>query len=152
MPFFGGGGGAGGGGGSDAWLIDIDAYARASNLNWSTINPAAVLHHGDLRSTGAQGAERSWTVTIPAGTWNLELVHRKGSAAGIISVYLDGTKVGEIDGYDAASFINDQLSTLANINVAESGKKVLKFAMETKNASSTNYYGYLQHLRLVRTA
>jgi aerobic-type carbon monoxide dehydrogenase small subunit (CoxS/CutS family) len=71
---------------------------------------------------------------------------------GIATVEVDGTSVGTVDTYSAASEVDHVVTTLSGIVVASSAMHTLTMLMATKNASSTGYVLLLQWLTLRRTA
>lgn len=147
-------------------LIDIDPFPTAvSQTNWDTNVTNVGMYYAIKRSTGAQNALIQFDVVLAAGTWTLELIHAKNTDYGIATVSLstDGTSFTDvgtapysasgstIDMY-AASGSSDNRSSITGIVIATTGRYCLQLKMATKNASSTNYYGGLQHLQLRRTA
>lgn len=123
------------------------------NVNWSTIAiDAAQLFRAYRGSSGAQNAEIEFDFALIAGTWTLEIIGMTSSAAGIITVYLDGVSKGTIDQYQAGAITYNSKKTVTGIVVAATGKKRLKLKMETKHASSTGYAGYLSLLAWRKTA
>jgi hypothetical protein len=137
-----------------AWLIDIDVFETpGAQTNWSTLHlgGSSYIYSTEINSSGAQNALISWPVVLSAGTWTFSLVHNKDADIGIYSVQLDGVEKGTIDGYAGAPALNT-ISTITGIVVAASGKATLMLKMATKNASSSSYFGKIQHARLIRTA
>lgn len=136
------------------WMIDIDVFmAPGAQTNWATNtqSEAENIFAGYNISSGDQNAEISWPVVLSAGTWSLSVMHLIGSDKGIYTPYLDATALDTFDGYAASPSYN-AVSNITSITVATSGKKTLKLKMETKHASSSNYYGAIQKVRLIRTA
>lgn len=135
------------------WLIQIEPVDGShANTNWSTRTQDSLEYYGgDLGSTGAQNAEVSWEIPLSAGTWTCILVHRKGTAHGIFSVRLAGAEVGTVDSYNASNSVNN-FSSITGIVVSATGRVTFALRMATKNASSTNYFGYVQHITWLRTA
>jgi hypothetical protein len=140
------------------WTIHINPYlvpATATPNPW-TIDAGAAngerITNGFLyNSPGAVNDEIGWDVVLAAGTWTFSLLYTKISPGGIITVSLDGSSLGTIDTYNAATTPN-QRASITGISVASSGKKRLLLKMATKNASSSNYWAALQALGLIRTA
>lgn len=134
------------------YLIDVDVFEQAvSHVNWDIIQTTSNdLLNGSKISTGVQNAEINFDMVLAAGTWTIELLHRRSNDAGIMSVQLDGIEKGAIDIYSSATSYN-VLSSILNVTIATSGKKQLKLKMSSKNASSLNYYGAIQHIQLRRT-
>lgn len=133
------------------WMYDINVFNGAwANTNWSTITlNTAYAMNGIKESTGAQNAEIIWPVTLSAGTWTFELLHSKNTDVGIYTVYLDDTSIGTIDGYAADT--KNQVGTITSVSVTATGRYMLKIKMATKNGSSSNYFGRIHHVRLMRT-
>ncbi len=134
------------------WLIDIDVFPIATNTNWASKALDPTYYYGGSRYTsGAQNDQISWPVVLSAGTWTIEVVCFKNSANGIISLQLDGVEVGTVDTYAGSGSANNFVQ-VAGITVSVAGKKTLTLKMTSKNASASNYYGNIQHVRLLRTA
>jgi len=135
----------------EPWTVDIDTAQSVVNTGWASPTPGAILYSSYNLSSGAQNAEIGWDVVLSAGTWTVQLTHYTINSAGIYSVRIDGVEVGTIDGY-AASGGPDHVSVVTGIAVATGGKRRVTLKMATKNASSSSYYGLIQHLQLRRTA
>jgi hypothetical protein len=133
------------------WRVEINPATASGYTNWSTVSYAAVVGAVARISVGSQNNEVYWDIVLGAGTWTVSLVHTAGNDKGIYSVQLDGVEVGTIDGYNAST-VNNTISAVTGIVVASTGVKRLKLRMETKNASSSSYYGTIQVLSLQRTA
>lgn len=139
------------------WHIDLSVFMTPiSHTNWNNYNYGPIagtelaLNVCNL-SSGAQNDAISWDVVLGAGTWTLELLHITSTDRGIYTVVLGGSSVGTIDGYSAAATYNVR-SSVTGITVSSAVKQRLTLSMKTKNASSTNYYGVIQHVQLRRTA
>lgn len=135
------------------WLIDVTVFMTPishTNFNTNTSSTGAI-RNATRDSSGAQNDSISFDVVLATGTWTVELLYRKNTDAGVYSVQFGGVEKGTIDGYAAASSY-DNLSTVSGITLGVSGKIRLSLVMATKNASSSNYKGYLQHIQLRRTA
>lgn len=153
--------GAAGGGSFDEdllpWTVDLDVFmTAATNTNWNTLlheSAAGVnfVYAATKESSQAQNDNIGWDIVLAAGTWTFELMHRTWSDRGIYSVRFDGVEQGTIDGY-SGSAVENVRSTVTGITVATSGKVRLLLQMATKNASSSNYRGSIQHIQLRRTA
>lgn len=134
------------------WTIDVNPTLAKANTNWSTIGiDAAAYGNGQINSTGAQNAERSWDIVLAAGTWTVEILHVTSNNRGIYSVQLDDVEKGTIDGYTAATTYNVRAS-VASIAVATSAKVTFKLKMATKNAASASFFGSVQTIQWRRTA
>ena len=137
------------------WLIDIDVFMTAvSHVNWDTIQMDTTnnIYGAQKNSGGFQNDEINFDVVLGIGTWTFELLYSKDSNRGIYTVSLDVTgTLGTIDAYAAAGSFNNR-SSITGVSVASNGKQRLKLKMATKNASSSAYYGSIQHIQLRRTA
>ena len=135
------------------WTIFIDVFPTSkSNINWDVIQfYESALHEAIKESSGAQNDEITWDIVLAAGTWSIELIHSKDTAKGIFSIQFDSVEKGTIDAYaSSTSYINRSSAT--GIAVPTTKKIELKLKMTTKNAASSEYYGSLSGVRLMRTA
>lgn len=135
------------------WLIDVDVFMTAiSHVNWDDLFLSTLMIHGAQKaSLGNINDEICFDVVLAKGTWTLEIMLAKGAECGIMTVYLDATSIGTIDGYDASRIWNAR-SSLTSISIAANGKKRLKLKITGKNALASNYYGEIQHIQFRRTA
>jgi hypothetical protein len=99
-------------------------------------------------SSSAQNDETVWNLLLAAGTWNLELLHKKGSDRGIYNIALDGNLVGTINGANIATQQNIRDSIA--FTVPNTGLHLLRLRMATTSAG--NYKGSISGLTLRRTA
>lgn len=88
-------------------------------------------------------------VNLVAGTYTFRLHCGVNTDRGIVTVVLNSTTVGTIDLYASLS---DSLKTVAGIVVATSGVYKLELQVNSKNASSTNYYFGWRAASFIRTA
>lgn len=137
----------------DVWRQEIDPMLDPSAATtWSTIDVAtfAGCPYSGLRSSGgAQNSDISWDLALSAGTWTLDMWHRRFTDRGIYTILVDGVATGvTIDGYAAAA--DSVHVTSASFTVAVSGKHRVTLRMATKNASSTSFIGSIHRVGLVR--
>jgi hypothetical protein len=135
------------------WLIDINVFMTPINhvgWNTNTVNTNCI-RNGIKSSNGSQNNEISFDVILAVGTWTIELMHMQQSLCGIYTALIDGISVGTIDGY-TASIAYSVRSSVTGVTITSAGKHRLTLRMATKNASSTGYYGQIQHIQLRRTA
>jgi hypothetical protein len=147
--------------------VDIDVFATSpSHVNWDTLTADASGVYGFVKaSTAAVNNEINWDIVLGQGTWTFELMSQKTTTYGIATVQLsvDGsafTNVGSapyngsastIDTYNA-SLIHNVRDRITGITIGTTGIYRLKLLMATKNASSTNFTGAIQHAAFWRTA
>lgn len=98
----------------------------------------------------AQNDEIGWYVVLAAGTWNFTLNLRESTNVCIYTVTIDGSSIGTIDGYSASATATS--TTITGFTVSTTGRKLLKLAALTKNASSTNYVIDIKSMHFRRTA
>jgi len=107
-------------------------------------------------SDGAQNSSVSYDFICAAGIYSFNLLHIIGPNRGIYTVTIDDVTVATIDGY-AADYYTGQgqigaptMSTVTGIFLS-AGAHIIKFAMDTKNASSSAYYGSVSSAVFTRT-
>lgn len=134
--------------------VQIFPFFSTSNTNWGTRVQASARLGGYLETTtSAQNNAVFWKVALRAGTWRIDLLHRKASNYGIITAAFNGVTAGTIDLYAAGSS-NDNESSITGITLAGSNVNssyTLSFTMATKNASSSAYAAGVQFIALRRT-
>jgi len=133
------------------WLVDIDVFdTPGSQTNWNTIALAGYLYYGYLASSGAQNASISWPVVLGAGTWTFSAIVITNTACGVCTVAIDGNSVGTVNLYSASGTYN-VIKTITGITISATGKHTLSLTM-AQAGSGSGYYGYIQHVRMLRTA
>jgi len=133
-------------------VYNVSVLFANSNTNWSTVSiNTAQAFAARMVSSGAQNAARTFSFWAPAGAFTLALLHRQTSANGIYSVTVDGNSIGTIDGY-AAVTANNVLDTTLTGTLTYTGMHTVVLTMATKNASSTNYTGDIQHIQIRMTS
>jgi hypothetical protein len=134
------------------WLIDVDVFEQAvSHVNWDQVSiSSSYLLNAYKASSAAQNDEISFDEVLAAGTWDVELLYIGNTGTGIYSVQFDGVTKGTIDGYQTST-VGNLLGTVSGVSVPQTKKVRLTIKMATKNASSSNYWGFLQHIQLRRT-
>ena len=98
---------------------------------------------------GDQKSYLEWQLPLAAGTWSMEVTHVTADDAGIMTFSIDGADIGSVDAYAPAIEENAQ-ANIAKISVATSGMHTLRVRTDAKNVASSNYFGYLVWLRLVK--
>ena len=126
--------------------------ATASH-NWDAFIVNGQSLNNGYRSSHTTGDATSyveWRLPLEAGTWAMEVTHVKADDAGIMTFSLDGVDIaGSVDAYGPAVEQNVR-ATIAGITVASSGMHTLRVRTDAKNIASSNYFGYLVWLRLVK--
>ena len=114
----------------------------------------ASLNNG-YRSSHTNGDATSyveWRLPLDAGNWGMEVTYVKAHDAGIMTFSLDTTAniLGSVDGYARGDRAKRSRRTSPTFAVATSGMHTLRVRTDAKNAASSNYFGYLVWLRLVK--
>ena len=111
---------------------------------------STALGGGYYTSNGAQNDYFDTDFWSEARTYKYAQVVRKDSNIGIATISIDGSSVGTLDGYNAST-LQSQYQEITGIVVATAGVKSIQVKMATKNASSTNYYGYIGSMAWIST-
>ena len=134
-------------------LIDVNPVPQATDSqNWDAFIVNGQSLNNGYRSSHTNGDATSfveWRLPLEAGNWSLEVTHVKADDAGIMTFSIDGADAGSVDGY-SASIEQNARESIASITVGTSGMHTLRVRTDAKNAASSNYFGYLVWLRLVK--
>lgn len=144
---------------NDIWLVQILPWLGLHDSSASTwpsfadgLVSGTILDGYATLHTAANTDYVEWKPFLSAGTWTLEWITRKQTFMGIQTVSLDGTSIGTFDAYNAGGNVYNVIATITGISVATTGAHLLRFAVPTKNASSSGYFMYLSLISLKRTA
>jgi hypothetical protein len=135
-------------------LVDVNPVPRATASNhWTDVVVNGQAWNNAYRASFSDGDQTSyveWDLPLAAGTWDMEVTYVKSHDAGILSFALDGADLGAtFDAFDPGTEYNVR-DTVSNIVVSSSGVHRLRVRTADKNALSSNYFGYLVWLRLVK--
>lgn len=135
------------------WNIHVDVFGpRATSTSWGQYVATTVMNYGWAAASNTLNAEIGWDVVLAAGTWTVEVdVSQKNTDCGIFTLYFDGVSKGTYDSYAAAGAYNFKW-TVSGIVIPTTAKIRVLLKMTGKNASSTNYSGYISGLNFQRTA
>jgi hypothetical protein len=126
---------------------DLPFLNPDSNTSFSTVGSPDTQGHA-LLSAGTLNNEAVWNIDLPAGTYRIHVYHSKAINRGIYHVYFDATDVGNFDGYNGSTtFV---VNTITGITVT-GGTTAIKIKMEAKNGSSSDYFGVIYGIYLVKT-
>lgn len=127
--------------------------ASKVNTTWDNrVNTSTDLAMGHLQSTGGSSSDAvSWDTYLDSVTWKVAIVLIKDVNRGIITIKFNGSSVGTIDGYAAATTPNTY-AEVTGIVVATPAVTTVQLATATKNASSSAYYGDIQSVALIATS
>lgn len=117
-------------------------------LTWTSLT--TFYNAGFYVLSVAQNNLVGWSfVSLKKGKYQVEVLGRKNSAQGIISIVIDGTTVTTIDMYNAVSLDNQKVLS-SDFTLTEDGVHSISAKMATKNASSSNYGLIFQWLDFYR--
>lgn len=138
------------------WMVDIDPKMPArSNNGWSVAQlDANCIYAGYKATDSAVPATNTitWDVALAPGTWTLQVMYVKSASAGVLNFAIDGVTLGTtVDAYAAAT-TRSQIASITGIPISAGGRHTLVVSVPTKNASSSGFAGFLQHVRFLRTA
>lgn len=123
--------------GQGTWVLAIEDVKYLQGVFYNTSN--------------TNGDNISYKAYLAAGTYSLRLLLMTNANGGIIDVDIDGGEVASFDSYSGSAAQNVFFNA-TGITVAVSGLKTLRFRVDGKNASGTDYYAWLTAIALWRTA
>ncbi len=128
-------------------MYHVHLFTPDANTSFATIGSPDTQGHA-YYSTGTLNNEATWNVNLPSGTYKIVIRHSKANNRGVYHIYFDGVDEGNFDGYNGSiSFV---INTITGLTWA-GGVVAIKVKMESKNGSSTDYFGVLYDIYLVRT-
>jgi hypothetical protein len=148
-----------------AWATPSSGAAYASPLSWnmltrppdaigagtwanSTSSASNAPYNGYLWNTSNANLDNcSVDVRVPAGTYTLRMNVIKTTAMGIMDVDLDGAEVGSLNCYAAVTAFD----ILSITGLTMNGPHTLRFRVDGKHASATDYNLRLSGIELIRT-
>lgn len=132
--------------------IDVPVVFADSHTNFNTLAMNTAWKFGTvLASSGAQNSTVTLSFWGPKGAFTLAFLHLTFTNKGIYTVAVDGTTLGTVDGY-AASDLPNILDTSLTGTLTSTGMHTITFTMATKHASSSAYYGAIQHIQIRMTS
>lgn len=123
--------------GQGTWNFNVQTASQFNGTVW--------------QDTASDGDNISYEAYLSKGTYTLLFIWTGGTVHGIIDIYIDGTEVGSQDTYNAST-VRNQETLVTGISITNSGLKEIKFQVDGKNVSSSNYNCQLQYIALWRTA
>ncbi len=118
---------------------------------WVRAVNSSFLYGGQFyNTTSADGDEFSVNFRCPVGTYTIRFSAIKDSDRGIVDTYVDASEEDSIDLYAAAA---DYLNVVEITGVSiTAGSHTLKFVVDGKNGSSSDYFLNVNGISLQRTA
>jgi hypothetical protein len=158
-----------GGGGGAVWSQLVTPFRgdghyllRTNVGTWSNYNTFATPYGGGgiFNSTHALGDSVAFMLYVDPGTYTLNIFGDASNSRGIVTYEIETapgsgtyTTLGTIDWYAAAATGFNTRKTLSALTIAGTGGwRNLRCRVTGKNASSSDYYQFLQALQLLRTA
>jgi len=140
-----------GGGGPGPCVLFPWLYDSIGSGSWAPgVDPGMMFNYFFQNTSLEDGDDFRIKCFLSAGTYTLKTIYERGGGKAIIDIYIDADEVHSIDMYGAAQ--KNTLDVEYNIVVASSGVKTIKFLVDGKNASSSNYYCTLNLITFSRTA
>ena len=124
----------------DATTSDVNWHNAYSGVGGDIVPYGRTLYvSGDGTHPPIETSVHEFTVPVvlQAGTWTVRVMHVRASNAGILDVYMDGTKIGTIDCYTSGSGVNDSTDDITGVVVASTAEHVLKCRVDS---TSSGYY------------
>ena len=122
-------------------------FAGTTNSDTFAIGASYINFGAFSAGTAAINDDQQWSASLNSGTYDVTEFATTGAASGIAHLSLDGgSDLDTVDHYSG--------STVYNVALAMSGalsSGVISVAMDSKNASSSNYKNNITMIRLVRT-
>lgn len=134
---------------TQGWFPWVGSKSNVGTITRSNLSTVLGMGYAYL-GAGEQNNEITWDTYLDSVTWKICQLHFSDTVRGIYTYYFDATSVGTIDGYNATDIVN-RYSEITGVAVATAGVKTVKVKMESKNASSTNYYYTAMSHALIRT-
>ncbi len=138
-------------------IVDINPILRPSGSHlWDRVQLNGSSWFNGYRSSFPTGTSESyleWKVPLQAGTWTIDVVYVESSDAGIMTLSLGGDDLAPaIDAFrpqvDGIGY--NRVATFSGVSVASTGIHTVKIRTASKNSLSSDYFGYLTWIRLVR--
>ena len=144
---------AGGGGDEDSsitWNMLTDDPDVIGQGTWTRAATSTYPYNGYLlNSSTNNGDNLTLNFRCSAGTYKLGFNASKGTNRGIIDIYFDASEEGSFDLYGSTDTANVEIITGISLTA---GAHTLKFQIDGKNGSATDYVFVLQGVHLIRTA
>lgn len=116
-------------------------------------NPAFMADTGGIYILNAAIYD-FWRIYLPfvAGTYTFTIDHGATTDRGIVSVVIDGTTVGSFDSYTTGALQNYKQSSITGISIPSTKLCKVELQINSKNASSSNYYFVWRKAGFYRTS
>jgi hypothetical protein len=115
----------------------------------AAISPSLYKTGYYYNSSTNNGDNITYTFICSAGTYTIETLFYHATIEGIIDIYIDGVEVDSVDCYagSAANLVNTTSG-----QVLTAGSHTLKYQVDGKNASSSDYACVFEDIIIYRTA
>ena len=118
-------------------------HDESTVINGSAIAPQVAVNQYynmlALQILPAINDEWSNSVILQAGTYRVSILMVHGPNSGILTLSLDGTNILTVDSYNAALTHNQITNSGFTINVATTGRHIIRGLTASKNAASIGY-------------
>lgn len=89
-------------------------------------------------SSDTDGDNIEYDLYLTQGIWTLRALYRSQNPHGIMGVYIDDVKQGEIDEWESGLGTKNKVGDVT-LNISSSGTKTLKLQVDGKNPSGAGY-------------
>lgn len=125
----------------------------SSGMTYTRTQSSARLSGGSGNQANAADADDGdyyeFFYNLAAGTYTLTVIFPKTTDLGIVRASLDGSSLGTQDFY--AGYSENHVWEITGITVSADGNYTLRFAVDGKNASSTDYRMVIYCATMTRT-
>lgn len=128
------------------WFYSAASTTPTIDLDFSTTYTAR------QRSGASINNYIEWSgINLDPGTYELHVLHFKGTGSGIVTISLGGTDIHTEDFYRSSNIYN-QILTVGSVTVPNATSTTLRIRADSKNASSSAYAVNLNCVRLIKVA
>jgi len=128
-----------------------DDYSSVEAGTWAWSANASYLFGWSFISASADAEELNFDITLAPGTYSLRMIAYAAASTGIVKIYDGATLIATFDTYSGSEVFNKVFDE-TGIVITAGGVRTLKFVVDGKNASSSNYTLSFLKLAFWRTA
>lgn len=134
------------------WVMDVPPISYSATTGPGTVAQNTSNTWGSqVYATSAQNEYIEFKVWLAEGTYDLNMVCSTFTSRAILDVTINGgSSVGTMDTYSASPVFN-VTKTISGISISFTGVHTVRLTAATKNASSSNYYSYINWLQFRKT-
>lgn len=139
-----------GGAGGNVTIMGPE-YVGSVTGTWAyAVNDNALFDFAWKQSDSADGGTIEYKAYLLEGTYQINVIHTKTAHSPKLDIHIDGTEVASCDMYNSSDAHAQVCSDTSN-TVSTTGIHTIKLVIDGKNASSDNYYVYLNYIVFTKT-